>query len=192
LECSNLTLQAYKEAERAIKSKENKIMIEYMPAALSSLSTASNIISGLIKLRDFSKHAAELTELQSHIIQANGHIISEQQAHSALTAKIEELEKEVVRLKNWDAERQKYSRREIATGVFAYVENDFVGKLQNAHKFCCNCFDNYKKSTLQHFHIDVGRKIGLSCHNRCPDLVFHSYKDNTEPPRSTSNDLVRG
>lgn len=152
-------------------------MIESVPAALSSLSAASNIISGLIKLRDFTKHAATLSDLQSCIVEANSHIIAEQQAHSALSAKIDELEKETMRLKNWDAEREKYTRREIATGVFAYVDNGIMEKLENAHKYCCNCFDNYKKSTLQQFHIDVGRKTGLSCHNGCPDLVFRIYKD---------------
>lgn len=167
-------------------------MIESVPAALSSLSAASNIISGLIKLRDFSQYASTFTELQSHIIQANSHIISEQQSHSALTTKIDELEKKVMHLKKWDAEREEYARREIATGVFAYIENENVDKLENAHKYCCNCFDNYKKSTLQQFRIDVGRKIGLSCHNKCPDLVFHIYKDVSEPPHAASQNLVRG
>ncbi len=96
-------------------------MIEYMPAALSSLSAASNIISGLIKLRDFSQYAATFTDLQSHIIQANSHIISEQQAHSLLTTKVQELEKECMRLKDWSAEKDQYERRQIAPGVFAYI-----------------------------------------------------------------------
>lgn len=150
-------------------------MIESIPAALSSLSAASNIISSLIKLRDFSQYASTFTELQGHIIQANSNIISEQQSHSLLTTKIDELEKEIVRLKNWDAEREKYTRREIAPGVFAYVENAAVGSLESSHKYCCNCFDDYKKSTLNQSH--EGRNNILSCHKKCPDLKFQFYKD---------------
>ncbi len=56
--------------------------MKYIPAAFSSSSDASNIVSGLIKLRDFSQNSSTFAELQSHIIQANNHIIAKQQAHS--------------------------------------------------------------------------------------------------------------
>jgi len=73
-----------------------------------------------------------------------------------------DLEQECVRLRDWSAEKQRYRRTEIATGVFAYIENDFVGKLQNAHKYCCDCFDKQKQSTLQQYGIPVGRLTVLS------------------------------
>ena len=152
-------------------------MMEYIPQALGSLGAATKILSSLMKLRDFSNYAATFTELQGHIIEANAFIISEQDAHVLSTKKIQELEEECLRFKNWDAERQKYSRREIAGGIFAYVENGTITSFERAHKYCCNCFDNYKKSTLQQFHVQVGRLTGLSCHNKCPDLVFRNYLD---------------
>jgi hypothetical protein len=154
-----------------------KDMIEYLPQALSSLSVALNIAKGLVEIRDSAKLQEAVIQFNSIIIDAQSKIISSQNEQSALTEKINQLEQECMRLKNWETERQKYSRKEIANGVFAYIENDFTGKLQNAHKYCCNCFDNFKKSTLQQFHIDVGRKLGLSCHNKCPDLVFRNYID---------------
>ena len=156
-------------------------MIESIPAALTSLSAASNIISGLLKLRDFSQYAATFTELQSHIIQANSHIISEQQSHSILTAKVQELEQECMRLKNWaEDEKQAYSRKQIATGVFAYVENNFVGKFENAHKLCCNFFTKAIPSTLQQeYKVTDGWHYFLACQNRCPSLVFRRYSDPT-------------
>ncbi len=159
-------------------------MIEYIPAAMASLSAASKIISGLISIRDFSQYSATFTELQNHIIQANRSIISEQQAYFSLTAKVQELEKECVRLKNWsENERQTYSRYEIAPGIFAYVENDFVGKFQNAHKLCCNCFDNKAiQSTLQQSHEAdklMGNYINLTCPNGCPKIKIMNYNVNT-------------
>ncbi len=153
-------------------------MLEYVPAALSSLGAASNIISGLIKLRDFNKYATELTELQGHIIQANGHIISEQQAHSALTAKVEELEKECMRLKDWSAEKDKYEERNIAPGVFAYILRDYKGPFEQTHKLCCNCFDKTIKSKLQQSQTvkqPHGLTYILKCPNKCPDLEFAHY-----------------
>ncbi len=148
-------------------------MIEYIPQALSSLGAATNIISNLLSLRDFSKHASQLTELQRHIIQANSMIISEQQNYSLLTAKIQELEKETMRLKDWSAEKQNYTRKQITKGVFAYVENNFVGNFEEAHKLCCNCFEKTIKSTLQQDSTPRTMwKLHLVCPNGCPPLVF--------------------
>jgi hypothetical protein len=154
-------------------------MIEYLPQALSSLSVALDIGKGLVSVRDSAKLQEELIKFNSAIISAQSDILASQNERSSLTSKISDLEKECMRLKSWEAERKAYALNEITTGVFAYIKNDFVGEFKNAHKYCCNCFDNYKKSTLQQFQVTEGRKIGLSCHNKCPDLIFQSYKNVT-------------
>lgn len=153
-------------------------MIEYLPQALASLGAAANIVSSLVSLRDFSQYAVQFTQLQGHIIQANSHILSEQAAHTLLTTKIQELEKEIMRLKDWSAEKEHYSKREISNGIFAYIENSFMGELEHAHKLCCHCFDKTIKSTLQQRDMFVpkqGRIRSLICPNGCPDLMFHGY-----------------
>src|SRR3990167_10052318 len=124
-------------------------MIEYIPQALSSLSAATKIISSLLSLQDFSKYAPRLNELLSSIIKANEMIITAQQHESSLTAKIQELEKEAVRLKDWNAEKENYSLQQIAHGVFARVEKKGMNDFQSAHKLCCNCFNKSIPSTLQ-------------------------------------------
>ena len=124
-------------------------MIEYLPQAMVSLNAASTMLSSLVGIRDFAKYATQLNELHGHIIKANTTIIAEQQSHLALTTKIQELEKECVRLKNWSTEKERYSRQHIAYGIFAYLENDRVGRTQESHKLCCNCFEDTIHSTLQ-------------------------------------------
>lgn len=151
-------------------------MIEHLPQAMASLNAASNMISALVGLRDFAKYATQLNELHSHIIKANTTIISEQQSHLAMTARIQELEKECMRLKDWSAEKERYSRKQIANGVFAYIENESVEPLQNAHKLCCNCFNKTIQSTLQQEHkCDDGWHYLLVCPNGCPTLRFRHY-----------------
>ena len=153
-------------------------MIE-LQQALSSLGVALNIGNTLIDIRDEAKLQKAVMESNSAIIDAQSKIITSQTEQSSLSAKIDELEKECMRLKNWETEKQAYSLTEIVTGIFAYIKNDSVCKFENAHKYCCNCFDSNKKSTLQQFEIAEGRRLGLSCHNKCPDLIFYSYKDTT-------------
>ncbi len=69
--------------------------------------------------------------------------------YTELTSKIDKLEKETVRLKDWSAEKNQYEIRQISTGVFAYLAKKHMGEAKNAHKLYCNCFDKTIKATLQ-------------------------------------------
>ena len=150
-------------------------MIEYLPAALTSLSTALEIGKGVSAIRDGQKLQEAVMQFNSAIIDAQSKIMSAQTEQSSLARKVDELEKECVRLKNWDAEREQYSRKMIAHGVFAYVQNDVVNNFQDAHKYCCNCFDNYHKSTLQQSIIEKGRRKQLTCPKGCTEIIFPFY-----------------
>ena len=156
-------------------------MIEYLSQALSSLSTALTIGKSLIVTRDSAKPQEAIIQFNINIIDAQSKIMASQDEQTALTIKIGELEKECMRLKNWETERKKYSRKEISPGVFAYMENNFIGNFQNAHKYCCNCFDKTIPSTLQQSTIrrekGIGRMKILTCPNGCPDLEFRNYID---------------
>jgi hypothetical protein len=152
-------------------------MIPYFNLALTSLNTAMGLGKTLLDIRDFAKAQETLIDFNKAIIDAQSQIMMAQNEQSALKQQIDELKQECVRLKDWSSERQKYSRKEIAPGAFAYIENDFVGRLQNAHKLCCNCFDQQKKSTLQQNDVIGTRYSALSCHNGCPELKFRYYND---------------
>ena len=150
-------------------------MIEHLPHALSSLNAALSLGSAALEIKSASDAKDKIREINNLVIEAQQKVIASQTDQAALAARVDELKEECMRLKNWEAERSTYARKEIAAGVFAYINNSIVSELKSAHKFCCNCFDNHKKSTLQQFHIKEGRLIGLSCHNGCPDLVFRCY-----------------
>ena len=154
-------------------------MIEYLPQALSSLSTALDIGKRLSEIQDSAKLQVSIMEFNNAIIDAQSKILSSQNEQTQLTAQVQELKNEIEILRSWAADRDKYVRTEIASGIFVYLQEPQEGNYQSAHKFCCNCFDNFKKSTLQQFLIDVRRRKGLSCHNGCPDLIFNNYIDVT-------------
>ena len=151
-------------------------MLEYLSQAITSLTAAKNIATTLLELRDFDKLTTATIELKGHLVQTYDYIISEKERVLTLQAKISELEKECNRLKDWSTEKEQYTRKQIANGVFAYIENNFKGDFQDAHKLCCNCFNKTVKSTLQQgikrTHI---RLITLVCPNGCPELEFISY-----------------
>ena len=152
-------------------------MIEHLPAALTPLQTAMNVGKAMVDLNDSVKSQSKLIEFNGAIISAQQLIISAQQEQTALLAEMEKLKKENEKLLNWQKDSSNYIRKEIASGVFAYIENDNEDKLSNAHKYCCSCHEKNKTSTLQQFNVERGRNIGLKCPNGCPDIVFHAYVD---------------
>lgn len=152
-------------------------MIEHLPAALSSLQTAMSVGKAMLDINDTVKGQDKLIEFNGAIISAQQLIISAQQDQTTLLSEIDELKKKNEELLQWKEDSSNYVRTEVGHGVFAYIEKNHDGKLMNTHKFCCNCFENNKKSTLQQFYVREGRQIGLKCPNGCPDIVFHAYMD---------------
>jgi hypothetical protein len=154
---------------------EQKVMLEYLPQAITSLSTAGTIARAMLELRDFEKLNGKVIELQQCIIAAQSQVLAGQSEQSALTTKVKELEQECMRLKDWSAERSNYACKQIGPGVFAYIQKDLVGEVHANEKFCSNCFDKSIKSRLQQ-NMALGiRSIHLVCPNGCPEIVFPHY-----------------
>jgi hypothetical protein len=152
-------------------------MIEYLPSALASLQSALGLGKAIMDVKDVAESQTKLIEFNGAIIDAQQKIMSAQQEQASLLRQIEDLKEELASQNRFSEDTANYSRTEFAPGIFAVIDSDFDGKLVNAHKYCCSCFEKQCKSTLQQFNISVGRNIGLKCPNGCPDLEFHAYKD---------------
>lgn len=155
-------------------------MIQEITSSITSLKEAKNIISTLLGIRDFAKYAPQINELNKQIIEAYDIIFAGKEHISSLIAKIAELEKECIRLKDWSTEKEQYERREIALGNFAYIDKKHTGSFESAHKLCCNCFDQTIPSTLQQTVLPPTfgiTQIILNCSNRnCgARLIFNRY-----------------
>ena len=154
-------------------------------AGLASSFTALNAITkSMIGLRDAVKLNAEVDKFQKAMIEANAHVIATQQEYLSLIARTEELAKETVRLKDWIAEKEKYSVWQISPGVFAYFANDAVGDFESSQKFCCTCFDQGIKSTLQQsseYDPTAGDHVRLLTCARCPKPLRFARYSNRRP-----------
>ena len=154
-------------------------MIQELIMAAQSVTALSTLLKSAKTLSNYNEIVTAVSEINSKLMAANSVGLASQEKQAALSAKIDELEQEIMRLKNWGAERDKYERRQIATGIFAYIEREFMGNLETAHKYCCNCFDKTIPSTLQQgseIKPGTGRIRTLVCPNGCPTIEFrHGY-----------------
>jgi len=125
---------------------------------IKALKKAKNIIEDLIKARDFIKHKELLKGLLTDVISAQTVTLQLQEEHSTLIATIDDLEKEIVRLKDWSTERERYRLQEVAPEVFAYVLDESMGHGEPIHLLCCNCYDNGQKGRFQPFNESAVKK----------------------------------
>lgn len=146
-----------------------------VPSLLASAKAAYDIAKGINALKNEVDRNQAVSKILEVLIAVQSDALSMQEKHSLLTAKIQQLEKECDRLKDWQAEKDRYELREIAPGLFARIEKGLVGNLQSAHKFCATCFEQNSKAPLQQEKIRVGRRLSLTCHRCKSTVIFDSY-----------------
>lgn len=117
--------------------------------ALSGLKAAMEIAKGL----SATANAVAINEakigLQSAILEAQAGLLAAQETETANLRRIDQLEQDIVRLKDWSAERQNYNLVNIDRGAFAYMPKPGMENSQPAHWLCANCFEQGHKSLLQ-------------------------------------------
>ncbi len=150
-------------------------MISELLLAAQSVQSLTTLLKAAKGLSNYNEIVAAVAEVNIKLMQANAVALASQEKQSALATKIQELEKECDRLKDWQTEKERYELKEIAPGVFARIEKGLVGNLQSAHKFCATCFEQNFKGPLQQEKIDVGRKLSLTCHRCKSKVIFDSY-----------------
>lgn len=148
---------------------------------MADLITASAALAGIAKTvseiaasGDSAKRNSLLIEFQQATIQANALIASEQTRNASLMARNQELEAEIVQLKNWEAEKKQYVLTEFSYGMYAQVHQSNVQPISTAHKYCNACFENNRKSLLQ-LQLTPNRSKYLVC-NQCKSSLnlFHN------------------
>ena len=118
-------------------------------AAIGGLKGAMDIAKGInagasaVALND-----AKIT-LQSAILDAQSSLLAAQEAEAAHLGRISNLEQEIVRLKDWSGERERYYLVDVYRGAMAYMPKPGMENGQPAHWLCANCFEQGRKSFLQ-------------------------------------------
>ena len=124
--------------------------IAEVSAAMASLQAGKDMVAALVGIRDGAKLNEVRIGLQGVILEAQQGLFAAQQAHATSDARIAKLEEEIVRLKDWSSEQQRYELVGAGSGgAFVYMQKEGMRTSEPAHWLCANCFGNGKKSILQ-------------------------------------------
>jgi hypothetical protein len=123
-------------------------MLAEISAGLSSLKTMKDLVQGLNAAKTEAAINSVKIELQSLILEAQQGLFSAQEAQSASAHRIAQLEQEIMQLKDWSAEAQRYQLVNIHLGAVAYMPKPGMENGEPAHWLCANCFNQRRKSFL--------------------------------------------
>jgi hypothetical protein len=152
-----------------------------MIAEITSALQGTKIVSDLFEKYRKSKAPRETTDLDEisaaiyeqkiKLMAAVDLAIATQEKQLALAHEVTELKKENEELKDWNREKERYTRTDIAPGIPAYVLKEDIEKGGSLHPLCPNCFEQHQK-----FHLSYGPPSmnGLMICGKCKSNFFPS------------------
>lgn len=114
----------------------------------NSLNVALNISKAMLGIRDQALIQEKVLELTGEIISAQQAAVSAIATQTVLTERIRELEQQIVEMKAWDSEKQKYQLQAIGSRFFTYTLKSDAESGDPPHWLCSACYQNGKKSVL--------------------------------------------
>lgn len=116
-----------------------------------------------MKTRLYSFFVLSATRRNAAVIDLQEKILSAQQSQSTLIETVSELERAIVEMKRWQAEKPRYELKAIGPGIFAFALKQSMSNGEPPHYICANCCEAGRKSYLQQ-HISGSYYDQFKCH----------------------------
>src|SRR6185437_11648582 len=118
-------------------------MVSEVFAGIGAFKSMLDMAKALKDINDATIRNGAVIELQEKILAAR-------EAQSAALERISELEKQVADFETWNADKQKYELKKVAsTGALAYMLKPEARGGEPPHWVCTHCYENRKRSILQ-------------------------------------------
>jgi hypothetical protein len=124
-------------------------MIAELVTAANSLKIAGQIAIGLMNLKTTTEVQAKAIELNQLILSAQTELFAANAAQTSLIDEVRELKGEIARMKNWEAEKQRYELAAPFPGCMVYALKRSMSNGQPPHYLCTNCYQKGQPSILQ-------------------------------------------
>lgn len=124
-------------------------MISEAQMALLSLQATQKILTAALSLKKQIEIEQAVRKAHESLGEALVNWIASQERYATLQTEVDELKQHVRSLENWEAEKQGYEPKQVATGVFAYVRKGDTTPSHECVKLCATCFHDSAASILQ-------------------------------------------
>lgn len=172
-------------------------MTNYLTAAGGAIGAAVGVVQRITTTMTAVAINDVKIELQGSLLAAQSALFQAQQNEATTATRISDLEKELVRLRDWSAEASRYEMKAIDIGAFAYMPKPGVENGEPPHWLCTNCFGKGQKSVLQTKgqaqsagggRGQYARWVCNACHGEVQ--VYYTRKPSEPWPKPTETDAV--
>lgn len=132
-------------------------------SAIQSAKVLTTLVKAANTVSNYNDLVSAVYEVNAKLMDASAVALASQEKQAALASKVSDLEKELVQYKNWEREIERYSLKELSSGVFAYALKPGMQPEDPPHLLCANCVSNRQKSILQ-VHDESQFVRHLDCH----------------------------
>ncbi len=124
-----------------------------MPDAITTLvqlvPSVVKLATDLVSTSGNAKSNAQLIDFQNALIGLQSLIASVQQENATLIRQKSDAEEELMRMKDWNAQKQRYKLAAPFAGCMVYALQKSMSEGQTPHYLCASCFQKGESSILQ-------------------------------------------
>lgn len=145
-------------------------MMDGISGALTAVSSLMTLSKDISNAKTDHEIALKTTELNERLGGALQQLITAQTDYLALLNEKGELEAELVRLREWASEKERYQLHKTESGGFLYRIKPEMQNAEPPHDICATCYQEGKKAILQPTTVFAGH-FRVICH-MCDSPVF--------------------
>ncbi len=154
-------------------NKESAMVdMSLIAGAVSSLKTASEIVKGLVDVRDQAVFTSKAIELQRIIVDALASAATAQSEQISLVEQIRGLQSEISNFNNWESTATRYHLKDMGGSTFAYELKDGNAEVEPIHLACPRCFEKKTRSVLQFVERNYYQRDKYKCPECQSDFEF--------------------
>lgn len=155
-------------------------MYAEITAAVHAAKSLFEIVKANKGLTEYNEIVAAVSEVNTKLMDATAVALSSQEKQSLLTNRVTELEKEIVELKNWNHEAERYVLTALCPDVTVYTLKPGMEEGEPEHKLCTACFGKRQKGYLNQTTSDANGTC-YECNVCETKLCDYSHKKKMPP-----------
>lgn len=146
-------------------------MIESMQGAYNAVVGGLDILKGFQALKTEAAVNQAIIDIQRSLLEAQRALNEAEARHASDLSRIRDLEQCVVRLENWESEKQRYELADTGQGSPAYRLKAGMERGEPTHWLCPQCYEQNVKSIMKQDNLPQGRVQVLAC-QRCKNEII--------------------
>lgn len=155
--------------------------ISAIAGVATSLRSIVEITRAMKDVHDANTIQTKVFELTREITAAQACALEAQTSQLDLLQRQRDLEEELEKLKNFEAEKPRYELKAIQTGVAVYALKAGMEQGEPPHYLCTTCFTQGHKSILQREVLNPGMTVMHVCHHCSSEFIEHGMREPGHP-----------